>query len=135
MGSDPDCTDCRPRLHCQGVQDGQQLHRHRLFADVQAQTFTNQPAATRDAACDRAGTPLPVMLSSSTRNGIEPRRLHCRTRQPPSQSMTWGLSWRKRRNINHYPVRSRILQKSQHFPLIELQNYLQFHTFNYTSQE
>ena len=41
------------------------LHCHRVFAEVQAQTCTRQPAAARDAAGWRANPPLFVMPSST----------------------------------------------------------------------
>jgi len=38
-----------------------------------AQAFAGQPAATGDTAAGWTAAPMPLMLSSSTRNGIEPQ--------------------------------------------------------------
>ena len=58
----------------QRVQDSQQLHRYRVFAYVQAPAFAAQPVATGHAAVRPTGTPLSLMLSSSTQNDIEPKK-------------------------------------------------------------
>ena len=55
----------------QRVQDSQQLYRYRVFAYVQAPAFAAQPVATGHAAVRPTGTPLSLMLSSSTQNDEE----------------------------------------------------------------
>ena len=59
------------QARCQRLQDRHALHRHRVFAYVQAQAFALQPIAARHDQGRWDNSSVPVM-SSSTLNGIEP---------------------------------------------------------------
>ena len=100
---------------CQGIQNRQPLHCHRVFAHVQAQAFAAQSVATGDAAGGWMGTSVSLRLSSSTRNGIEPPKLMRFRSKPVTCVFAWLLCVRNCNSsttVKHVPSRRLIRRDS-----------------------